>query len=148
MKRKIIIAVAVLFLVMQPTEAQKKIVLLHTNDLHSRLTGYAPESQYTPLTTGDDATVGGFARIATIIREVKEAAAKENILPLVVDAGDFLMGTLFQGLEANTGFQLRLMKTMGFDVICIGNHEFDYGPAKLSEIIENSKKGGEIRTFF
>jgi len=144
MKRKTIIAVAVLFLVLQPAEAQKKIVLLHTNDLHSRLTGYAPESQYTPLITGDDATVGGFARIATIIKEEKEVAAKENILPLVVDAGDFLMGTLFQGLEANTGFQLRLMKTMGFDVSCIGNHEFDYGPAKLAEIIENSKKGGEI----
>ena len=54
---------------------------------------------------------------------------------LVLDAGDFLMGTLFQDLEPETGFQLPLMKKMGYDVVCIGNHEFDFGPEKLAEII-------------
>ena len=54
------------------------------------------------------------------------------------------MGTLFQDLEPKTGFQLRLMKTMGYDVVCIGNHEFDYGPGKLADIINSGLKGGEI----
>jgi 5'-nucleotidase len=119
----------------------QKITILHTNDLHSRLNGYSPESAYTPLTVNDDNTTGGFARIATIIKEEQERA--DGTL-LVLDGGDFLMGTLFQGLEEKTGFQLRLMKRMGYDVACLGNHEFDYGPAKLSSIVTNSARKGEI----
>ncbi len=131
-----------LFLLL-PLAAQneKKIVILHTNDLHSRLMGYAPESAYSPMTINDDKTVGGFARIAAIIRDEKE---KNEGTTLLVDGGDFLMGTLFQGLETKTGFQLRLMKTIGYDAVCIGNHEFDYGPDKLADIVNSGLKGGDI----
>ena len=94
--------------------------------------------EYTPLTVNDDKTVGGFARIASIIKEEK---GKSNGTTLVLDGGDFLMGTLFQSLEVKTGFQLRLMKKMGYDVVCIGNHEFDYGPEKLADIVNSSVKG-------
>lgn len=119
----------------------KRITILHTNDLHSRLIGYAPESEYSPLTVNDDKTVGGFARIAAILKYEKE---NNRGATLVFDAGDFLMGTLFPSLEAKTGFQLRLMKTMGYDAIALGNHEFDYGPEKLATIINTSSKNGEI----
>jgi len=122
-------------------QTEKKITILHTNDLHSHLEGFAPESAYTPLTTFDDKTLGGFARIATVIKEEKKS---ENGITIVADAGDFLMGTLFQSLEVRTGFQLRLMKTMGYDVACLGNHEFDYGPEKLASIISASSSNGEI----
>jgi 5'-nucleotidase/UDP-sugar diphosphatase len=120
---------------------EKEITILHTNDLHSHLIGFAPESAYSPLAVNNDSTVGGFARIAAIIEAEKE---KNKGTTLVVDAGDFLMGTLFHSLEVKTGFQLRLMKTMGYDVTCFGNHEFDFGPEKLAEIIANSVRGGEI----
>lgn len=119
----------------------KHVVLLHTNDLHSRLYGFSPESAYTPLQTNDDKTVGGFARIASIIKNEKE---KDPEATLVIDGGDFLMGTLFHSLEARTGFQLRLMKKMGYDVVCTGNHEFDFGPARLAEILTQSERNGEI----
>lgn len=119
----------------------KKITIMHTNDLHSRLIGYAPELAYTPFTLNDDKTIGGFARIAAIIKSEK---SKSEGISLVLDAGDFLMGTLFQGLEPSTGFQLRLMKTMGYDVTCIGNHEFDFGPGYLARIISTSAKSGPI----
>jgi 5'-nucleotidase len=122
-------------------QTEKKITILHTNDLHAHLEGFAPESAYSPLIVNDDKTVGGFSRIATILKREKEAV---NGTTLVVDAGDFLMGTLFQSLEVKNGFQLRLMKTMGYDVACLGNHEFDYGPAKLAAIITASAKSGEI----
>jgi 5'-nucleotidase len=122
-------------------QTEKRITILHTNDLHAHIEGFAPESDYSPLTIGDDKTVGGFARIASIIRKEKESVQGTT---LVVDAGDFLMGTLFQGLEVKNGFQLRLMKTMGFDVACLGNHEFDYGPEKLAAIISASSAKGEI----
>jgi len=119
----------------------KKIVILHTNDLHSHLVGFAPESDYSPLITNNDSTRGGFARIASVIASEK---ASNTGITLVVDAGDFLMGTLFPPVEAETGFQLRLMKQMGYDVTCFGNHEFDYGPAKLAEIISSSVNRGAI----
>jgi len=129
------------FMVQGTAQSGQKIVIIHTNDLHSRLTGFAPELDYSPLSVNDDNTVGGFARIASIIRSEQE---KGEGITLLVDAGDFLMGTLFQGLEVKTGFQLRLMKKMGYDVIACGNHEFDYGPAKLAEIIGSALQRGEI----
>ena len=90
--------------------------------------GFAPESSYSPLTLNDDKTVGGFARIASIIKSEKET---EPGTTLVVDAGDFMMGTLFPSLEKKYGFQLRLMKEMGYDVVATGNHEFEFGPEWL-----------------
>ena len=44
-----------------------KVLILHTNDLHSYLTGHNPEADYTPLSVNDDATIGGMARLATVI---------------------------------------------------------------------------------
>lgn len=117
------------------------IVILHTNDLHSRLNGFSPESEYTPLSTNDDPTQGGFSRIASVIQ--RERAANPDKV-LTVDAGDFLMGTLFHNLEPATGFQLSLMKKMGYDVVALGNHEFDFGINILAQIIENSKISGSI----
>lgn len=87
-------------------QTEKRIIILHTNDLHSRLIGYSPESDYTPLTVNDDKTIGGFARIASIIKTEKE---NNSGTTLVLDAGDFMMGTLFPSFEIETGFQLRLM---------------------------------------
>jgi 5'-nucleotidase len=122
-------------------QSEKRITILHTNDLHSHLEGIAPESAYTPLSVNDDKTIGGFARIASIIKTVKD---RNTGITLVVDDGDFLMGTLFQSLEVNTGFQLRLMKKMGYDAVCLGNHEFDYGPEKLASIVASAAGQGEI----
>ncbi|MFB6317691.1 bifunctional metallophosphatase/5'-nucleotidase [Saccharicrinis sp. FJH54] len=117
------------------------LVILHTNDLHSRLNGFSPESEYTPLSINDDPTIGGFSRIASVIRNEHNTYGEKV---LTVDAGDFLMGTLFHNLEPTTGFQLSLMKKMGYDVVALGNHEFDFGPETLSEIIGKSLKNGPI----
>jgi 5'-nucleotidase/UDP-sugar diphosphatase len=122
-------------------QGSRKIVILHTNDMHSRLTGFGPESEYTPLTINDDKTTGGFARIATMLRNEKEKSPSNT---LIVDAGDFLMGTLFQALETRTGFQLQLMKKMGYDISCLGNHEFDFGPEKLAQIFKSTLSSGEM----
>jgi 5'-nucleotidase / UDP-sugar diphosphatase len=122
-------------------QTETKITILHTNDLHSRLMGYAPESAYSPLTVNDDKTVGGFARIASIIKTEKES---NKGMTLVLDAGDFMMGTLFPSLEKKSGFQLRLMKEMGYDVIGIGNHEYEFGPEWLASVIRTSAQNGEI----
>jgi 5'-nucleotidase len=141
MKKAAILIFLLLIVFSLSAQNAKRIVILHTNDMHSRLTGFGPESDYTPLSTNDDKTTGGFSRIAAILREQR----KENDgITLTVDAGDFLMGTLFQHLEPTTGFQLPLMKQMGYEAACIGNHEFDFGPAKLAEIIASSSARGEL----
>jgi 5'-nucleotidase/UDP-sugar diphosphatase len=97
----------VLFVSFLPLFAQteKNITILHTNDLHSRLMGFAPESAYSPMSVNDDKTVGGFSRIASIISTEKNSYKE---ITLVVDAGDFMMGTLFPSLEKNTVFSFGL----------------------------------------
>lgn len=119
----------------------KKLTILHTNDFHSHLQGYAPESAYTPGVADNDPTMGGLSRIAGIISEVR---GKNPASTLVVDGGDCLMGTLFHALETETGFQLPLMKKAGYDVVAMGNHDFDFGPAAYAEIIRKSLQRGEI----
>ncbi len=119
----------------------QKLVILHTNDMHSKLTGFGPELAYTPMSINDDNTRGGFARLASLFNKEKAQNPKST---LIVDAGDFLMGTIFHADEENEGFQLRLMKKMGYDVVTLGNHEFDFGPAALAKIINSSRTKGEI----
>ena len=90
------------------TSGKKTFTILHTNDLQSNLIGMAPAADYTPLTLNDDNTWGGFARLATKIRERK--AATEGLGPLLVlDAGDFSMGTAFAAATRETGAELRLL---------------------------------------
>ena len=122
------------------TISAQKITILHTNDLHSRLNGFYPESEYTPYTVNDDKTKGGFARLSTAIQREKF----KNPNCLTVDAGDFLMGTLFHNLEPETGLQLSLMKKMGYDFVALGNHEFDFGPKTLAQIINKSVERGGV----
>ena len=141
MKRHLLLVLLLALFIPLSAQTKKTITILHTNDLHSRLIGYAPETAYSPLTVNDDNTSGGFARIATIIKGEKDAEAGTV---LVLDAGDFMMGTLFPSLEKETGFQLRLMKEMGYDVVGIGNHEYEFGPEWLASVINVSARKGPI----
>lgn len=142
MKFRILLA-ACLIVVIATANAQesRRLIILHTNDFHSHLQGYAPESAYTPGVADNDPTIGGFSRIAAIISDVKAENPKST---LVLDAGDCLMGTLFHALETETGFQLPLMKEAGYDVVAMGNHDFDFGPASYARIVRKSKQRGEI----
>lgn len=119
----------------------QRLIILHTNDMHSKMTGFGPEAAYTPMTINDDLTIGGFARTATLIKQERQKNPNDV---LVLDAGDFLMGTVFQCLENQTGFQLSLMKEMGYDFITFGNHEFDMGPQFIADAVNTANKNGKI----
>lgn len=123
------------------SQESKKLVILHTNDMHSRLDGFSPSSEYSPETLNDDKTVGGFSRLATILNNER---MKDPGHTLTVDAGDFLMGTIYHYMEEYNGFQLPLMSGMGYEVVAIGNHEFDYGPEKLASVINLSGQEGQL----
>ncbi|HZX10029.1 MAG TPA: bifunctional UDP-sugar hydrolase/5'-nucleotidase [Acidobacteriota bacterium] len=119
---------------------EKRLTIIHTNDLHSHLLGHSPNIDYTPETVNDDETLGGWARIATVIKGEKAA---RNHPVLVLDAGDFLMGTLFHMISREQAVELVLMKEMGFDLTTLGNHEFDLKPKGLSRILRAAEsKGG------
>jgi 5'-nucleotidase len=114
----------------------QKLLILHTNDIHSHLMGWAPEVDYTPATPNDDATRGGMARLATAIGGAKAAAAADGTPVLLLDAGDFMMGTLFQFLATHASAELTLMHALGYDATTIGNHELDWTPQGLAGILQ------------
>ncbi len=124
-------------------QQDKTLTIIHTNDMHSQLLGLYPNKDYTPMTTGDDKTVGGWARIATEIK--KQRDARSNPV-LVLDAGDFLMGSLFHMICREEAAELCLMKDMGYDIVALGNHEFDLKPAGLARILESAERKGKLPT--
>ncbi len=137
---KLSLLVILLFATFGILNAQN-ITILHTNDIHSRINGDGPQADYTPLIINNGSGVmGGFARLATLLKQQK---AKNPDGTLILDAGDFFMGSLFNPSQPEPGFQLSLMKAMGFEFTTIGNHEFDYGPNALADdIIAAKKRGG------
>lgn len=146
---KNMLAMLVILLLLLPSllyGKEKLLTIIHTNDMHSHLLGLSPNLDYSPLKTGDDATLGGWARVATVIKSEK---AKRLNPTLILDAGDFLMGSLFHMVSREEGAELQLMKEMGYDVITLGNHEFDLMPKGLARIITSAhQKGGTPEIVF
>ena len=63
---------------------------------------------------------------------------------LVLDAGDYSMGTAFGAASRETGGELQLMSLMGYDATTFGNHDFDLGPDGLGKSIGVAAKAGRI----
>ena len=143
---RIVIIFTAVFISTNLLAAEKLLTIVHTNDLHSHLQGFSPEIDYNPYMVNADNTVGGWSRIATVIKRTK----KERKNPvLTLDAGDFSMGSLFQKLSREEAFELRLLKMMGYDAVTLGNHEFDLKPAGLARILMAAKtKGGMPQIVF
>jgi len=115
--------------------AEKSLVVLFTHDLHS---SFQPRGLLT--FEGRTAERGGWAKIATLIRGERAAGADRT---LVVDGGDFSMGTLFHSLFVREAAELRLLGAMGYDVSTLGNHEFDFRVSGLASALRAAKARGE-----
>jgi 5'-nucleotidase/UDP-sugar diphosphatase len=124
-------------------DEKKTFTILHTNDMHSAFIGLGPASDYTPFTLNDDKTQGGYARLAGLIA-LRREARKDHGPVLVLDAGDYCMGTAFGAATREIGGELQLMSRMGYDATTFGNHEFDYGPEGLGQSIGVAAKTGRI----
>jgi len=107
-----------------------EVTILFTHDLHSH---------FLPTLEADGGESGGYARLMTIIHEQKEADPDA----ILVDAGDFSMGSLFQSAYATSALELRMMGAMGYDATVLGNHEFDYLPEGLVSMLNAAKNSGE-----
>lgn len=106
-------------------EDDKELAIVFTHDLHSHIDPFS--------FNGED--IGGFSRIKTHIDSIK--ADYENTV--VVDAGDFSMGTLYQSIFKTSGAEYSLLGKMGYDAVCFGNHEFDYGFDGISNMVHSAK---------
>ncbi len=124
-------------------DGKKTFTILHTNDMHSTFIGMGPAADYTPFTLNDDTTRGGYARLAALIAKRKEARKGQGPV-LVLDAGDYSMGTAFGAASRETGGELQLMSRMGYDATTFGNHEFDLGPDGLGKSIGVAAKAGRV----
>ena len=137
---QLIVAITAL-LVVPSMVVGKDLTIIHSNDLHSHLLGFSPNIDYTPFRTGDDNTVGGWARIATVIKDLRK---EKDHAVLVLDAGDFLMGSLFHMISREEAVELRLLREMGYDVVTLGNHEFDLMPGGLARIVSTAHRIGRM----
>lgn len=112
-------------------EQQVDILFLH--DTHSHLDSFPTVEE------GQNVTLGGFARIKTLFDEKR----KQNPDALLLDAGDFSMGTLVQTIFHTDAPELRVLGTLGCEVSTFGNHEFDYRSAGLSGALETATESGD-----
>jgi 5'-nucleotidase len=125
-----------------PTGA-KTFTILHTNDMHASFIGMGPSADYSPFTLNDDKTRGGYARLASLLTQRTQALSKRGPV-MVLDAGDYSMGTAFSAATRETGGELHLMGKMGYDATTFGNHEFDLGPGGLGKSIGAAVRAGRI----
>lgn len=117
----------------RPPAAAAEVNILFTHDTHSHL------DSFVTVENGEASQIGGFARIKTLIDEAKERDPDT----LVLDAGDFSMGTLVQTIYDSEAAELRMLGFLGCDVTTLGNHEFDYRSAGLAGALNAAVRSGE-----
>jgi len=110
-----------LFAIAARAQDVRPLTILHSNDLHAHL-------------LPDDRGMGGFAYLATAVREERARSAA----CLYLNAGDLVQGTpvstLFKGLPI-----YQIANRLGFDVSTLGNHEFDYGWPRIQDFVKTAK---------
>ena len=97
------------------TDYSGKTVILHTNDVHGAIDGYA----YIPT-----------------LRDWFKAQGATDVV--VVDAGDFSQGTTYVSVNKGAA-AIEMMNAAGYDLVTLGNHEFDYGYAQLMDNLSKAE---------
>src|SRR5580698_10514727 len=110
-----------LFAISLRAQSVRPLTILHSNDLHAHL-------------LPDDKGMGGFAYLATAVREERARSTAS----LYLNAGDLVQGTpvstIFQGVPI-----YQIANALGFDVSTLGNHEFDYGWQRIQDFVKAAK---------
>ncbi len=128
-----VLLLPVLDVPVEAADSTKQIDVLFTHDTHSHL------DSFSTTVNGKQEKVGGFAKIKTLINEKK----KEDPDTLILDGGDFSMGTLVQTVYDTEAAELRMLGSLGYDVTTFGNHEFDYRSKGLANMLKAAKSSGE-----
>jgi len=97
-----------------PADLNGKTVILHSNDVHGAIDGYA----YMP--------------------KVRDTFSKLGADVIIADAGDFTQGAPYVSLNKGHA-AIEMMNAAGYDVVTLGNHEFDYGTDQLMENLKDAQ---------
>lgn len=112
---------------------KKTVDVMFLHDTHSHLNAFAT------VENGTSQILGGFSRIKTLINEQKE----KNPDTLLLDAGDFSMGTLIQVIYEKEASELRMLGELGIEATTLGNHEFDYKAKGLANMLHTASASGD-----
>ena len=93
-------------------ETMQTVDIMFLHDTHSHL------NSFTTVEGTETVTMGGFSRIKTLINVQKE----KNPDTLLLDAGDFSMGTLVQVVYEEEAAELRMLGELGIEATTLGNH--------------------------
>lgn len=123
---KYLLLVALMFVILPLSAQDKKIVILHTNDTHSRIE---------PLDSTDEVYPGlaGIARRKAFVEKVRQE--EKNVL--VFDSGDFSQGTPFYNVFKGE-VEIKMMNEVGYTAGTFGNHEFDFGLENLEKLVREA----------
>ena len=108
----------------------QETTVLFTHDLHSH---------FLPVQEEDGHESGGYARLKTVLDREREAHPNA----LVLDGGDFSIGSLIQTLYTTQAAELRTMGAMGYDAAAIGNHEFDHTGMGFARMLQAAALSGD-----
>ncbi|KAI9137998.1 Metallo-dependent phosphatase-like protein [Paraphysoderma sedebokerense] len=108
------------------------LTIIHTNDIHSHLSPFS--KSWEDCTDDIKDCYGGIARIKTIIDNVREKFPNTYLF----DAGDQFQGTMFFNYYKGE-VSAKYMNKFGYDLMAVGNHEFDEGTETLAKFIDQAK---------
>jgi len=126
------------------TEVTQSITLLHTNDIHGNYMPFQTTRGSATSQTGDlerdnlitfekEAEIGGFAVLATAVKELRNARGDNNVL--LLDSGDTFSDDLLGNLTEGEAV-IKMMKELGYDYLSLGNHDFDYGRDRTEDLMK------------
>lgn len=105
----------------------QNLVILHTNDTHSRIEPLPETDKYAP-------NLGGVVPRAAYVDKIRN----ENENVLLFDAGDFLQGTPYFNMFKGQ-VEVEAMNILKYDAVTLGNHEFDYGMDVLIDVVKKAE---------
>jgi 5'-nucleotidase/UDP-sugar diphosphatase len=107
------------------------VTVLQTTDIHDHANGSGHNGlDVDPVTAMSQ--VGAYARIAAYVGSVRASSRRPVIL---VDSGDWTMGTMYDLTLASRPLALGFIASMHYDAVTLGNHEWDYTPRGLAQML-------------
>lgn len=137
---KILAVILVLMMLLIPAgafaaqdEQTKEVSVIFSHDMHSHM-----DSEKVVI-DGKQTQRGGLGRTSTMIKQIM----KEYPDSLLVDGGDFAMGTAYQTMFSTEATEIRMMGKMDYVATTFGNHEFDYGAKGLADMLNTAIATGD-----
>ena len=106
---------------------ERKVTILHTNDVHSHIEAFDSDHGRYP-------GMGGVAQRASLIQQIRD----ENPNTLLFDAGDIFQGTPYFNYFGGE-LEFKMMSRLGYDAATLGNHDFDNGIEGLEKQLPNAR---------